>query len=151
MVPPPILSTSASIIYHLVSSRKAPLSLHSTAFSTIPLVKTMSSVAKTTQSSVPEGNGTQSSFPAQAPLLSHASITANGEQDQGVSFEGPNSSEADDSAISNSPDLTSAEFPKSSMGSALRRDSFKNIGQRRRSSSSNQPNVNLRRGTFSHT
>lgn len=71
---------------------------------------------------------------------------ANGEQDQGVSFKGPNSSEGDSSAISGTSDLEPLESPKFSMTSALRADSFKNIGQRRRSSASNQPAVNFRRG-----
>lgn len=41
--------------------------------------------------------------------------------------------------------MEAAEFSKSP-ANALRRDSLKNIGQRRRSSASNQPAVNLRRG-----
>ena len=71
----------------------------------------------------------------------------NGEQDQGIPFKGPNASETETSAVDNAPDLEPSEFPKSSMTAALRRDSFQNIGQRRRSSESNQPSVNLRRGS----
>ena len=71
---------------------------------------------------------------------------ANGEQDQGIPFKGPNASETANSEADKTPELESSEFPKSSMASALKRDSFKNIGQRRRSSASNQPSVNLRRG-----
>ena len=75
-----------------------------------------------------------------------------GEQDQGVSFKGPAAAlaaAADGSAVvDGSPDLETAEIgPKSHMVSALRRDSFQNIGQRRRSSASNQPTANIRRGT----
>jgi hypothetical protein len=70
----------------------------------------------------------------------------NGEQDQGIPFKGPNASETANSDADKTPELESSEFPKSSMASALRRDSFKDIGQRRRSSASNQPSVNLRRG-----
>lgn len=72
-------------------------------------------------------------------------MTANGEQDQGIPFKGPTSSDID-SAISDSPDLGPVEIPMPNMSPALRRDSFKNIGQRRRSSASNQPAVNLRKG-----
>jgi len=76
------------------------------------------------------------------PREDNASPT-NGEQDQGVSFKGPSPSE--DSSAVQTPELESSESPKSPMTSALRRDSFKDIGQRRRSSESNQSPVNLRR------
>jgi hypothetical protein len=76
-------------------------------------------------------------------MLIHA---ANGEQDQGVSFKGPNPTDGDESAIAKTPDLESGEFAKPTAKDALRRDSFKNIGNRRRSSASNQPSVNLRKG-----
>lgn len=79
------------------------------------------------------------------PRLSHANLIANGEQDQGVPFKGPTPSNEDDSAIAKTPDLDSGEFAKPPV-SGLRRDSLKNIGQRRRSSASNQPSVNLRKG-----
>jgi hypothetical protein len=81
-----------------------------------------------------------------SPRLSHANLIANGEQDQGVPFKGPSPSNVDDSAIAKTPELDSGEFAKPSVNSGLRRDSLKNIGQRRRSSASNQPSVNLRKG-----
>ena len=71
---------------------------------------------------------------------------ANGEQDNGIPFQGPNPLDNDESAIAKTPDLESSEFPKTTLSSGLRRDSLKNIGQRRRSSATNQPAVNLRRG-----
>lgn len=73
-------------------------------------------------------------------------LTANGEQDQGVSFKGPNPSEETETAADPTLELESEQIPKSPMASELRRDSFKNIGQRRRSSASNQLSVNLRKG-----
>ena len=84
----------------------------------------------------------------QTPLHFHVLINkANGEQDKGIPFHGPNPViEADESAVEKTPDLEQAEFPKSPIAAGLRRDSLKNIGQRRRSSASNQPAVNLRRG-----
>lgn len=77
-----------------------------------------------------------------------------GEQDQGIPFKGPTAAaaaSADSSAIETTPEVEQGEFPplKNHMASALRRDSFQNIGQRRRSSASNQPTVNLRRGSIS--
>ena len=110
----------------------------------------MSSPKKITKSSPVEDNVAHSMFPPLPPspiLLHMLNCSANGEQDQGIPFKGPNPPEDDKSAISNAPDLEPSEVPKASMASALRRDSFKNIGQRRPSSSSNQPTVNLRRGT----
>ena len=89
-------------------------------------------------------------FPALSrSVLSHAKIlgVVNGEQDQGIPFKGPNPLETESSAVDKTPELEQSEFPKSTIASALRRDSFKDIGQRRRSSASNQPSVNLRRGT----
>jgi len=83
--------------------------------------------------------------PTPAKLPPPEDHAANGEQDQGIPFKGPNASETANSEADKTPELESSEFPKSSMASALRRDSFKNIGQRRRSSASNQPSVNLRR------
>ena len=75
----------------------------------------------------------------------------NGEQDQGIPFKGPNPSETGSSAVDKTPELEPSEFLKSTMASALRRDSFKDIGQRRQSSASNQPSVNLQRGMDSLT
>jgi hypothetical protein len=78
-------------------------------------------------------------------FLSRANFKANGEQDQGIPFKGPGALEEDSSAVSKAPDLEANDLP-TSMASALRKESLKNIGQRRRSSASNQPNVNLRKG-----
>jgi len=73
-----------------------------------------------------------------------------GEQDQGIPFKGPTAAAAastDSSAVETTPEVEQGEFPplKNHMASALRKDSFQNIGQRRRSSASNQPTANLRR------
>ena len=91
----------------------------------------------------------QVSLPHYSPL-SHANSKANGEQDQGVSFKGPAPTDGNESAIAMTPDLETGEFAKPTAKDALRRDSFKNIGNRRRSSASNQPTVNLRKGFFPH-
>jgi len=63
---------------------------------------------------------------------------ANGEQDQGVSFKG----EGRDVKSPELEDTASAKLPSDN---ALRHESLRNIGQRRRSSASNQPSVNLRK------
>lgn len=86
--------------------------------------------------------------PGMSPRFSHVNPTVNGEQDQGVSFKGPNPTDGNESAIAKTPDLESEEFAKPAAKDALKRDSFKNIGNRRRSSASNQPSVNLRKGFF---
>ena len=70
-----------------------------------------------------------------------------GEQDQGISFKGPSPTNADESAIAKTPDLESSEFAKPT-AKDVGRDSFKKIGNRRRSSASNQPAVNLRKGSL---
>ena len=106
-----------------------------------PIRKTMSSTPKLMQMSAREDNESLGFL----AMHYHMLMTANGEQDQGIPFKGPTSSDID-SAVSDSPDLGPAEIPMPNMSSALRRDSFKNIGQRRRSSASNQPAVNLRKG-----
>jgi hypothetical protein len=91
-------------------------------------------------------NASPGSYSLLRTLLSHANFTASGEQDQGIPFTGPNPVEGDESAVAKTPELDSAEFPKYVGTAGLRPESLKNIGQRRRSSASNQPAVNLRRG-----
>jgi hypothetical protein len=100
--------------------------------------------------SVPRAENTSPGPSAADSPLSHANLTANGEQDQGIPFKGPNATEGNESAIAKTPDLESGEFAKPAAKDALRPDSFKNIGNRRRSSASNQPSVNLRKGSSSN-
>ena len=75
-----------------------------------------------------------------------------GIQDQRSSLDGLNQAGYDESAIQNesptksSPGIESSELPKKPFVSGVRRDSLTNVGQRRRSSASNQPMGNMRKG-----
>jgi|SRR5579859_3648093 len=71
---------------------------------------------------------------------------ANGEQDQGVSFRGPSPSEEKAAADAKDAQVKSAIPAQAPVDKPLAKESWKNIGNRRRSSASNQPSVNLRRG-----
>jgi len=93
--------------------------------------------------------GIESAFALSPPAFHMLMLCAAvGEQDQGISFKGPSPTNADESAIAKTPDLESSEFSKPT-AKDVRRDSFKKIGNRRRSSASNQPAVNLRKGSLS--